>query len=181
MNDNYLMLKSWHNEFNIRSFFDKDNPRAKTTRNSACALVTENQVVNVLCNGNGDGNHYTTMNMIAKYLLRNDEYNTIVKLLFTNIEIRMINELEQKRFIILLPNRISFKQYQMLDMYLQKVSWELQDILKHEKIFYFDDEIDNGNNIEEILTYARARINDNYVPLNEKVIIGYTLNENFKR
>ena len=189
MNENYITLKNWHDAFDICQFFDKDNSLAKTTRNSAFGLITSNQVVNVLSNGTGNGNHYDTSSIISlaiqgiDFSLTDTKYNNehrreIIKGLANNINFTMRNEIDDSICIIFIPERISLGQYNLLSWYLEKIANELQEILTSSPLFYYDDEMPRTNDINIILDYAKKRIDFNKKDKEDKNIIGYTLDEN---
>lgn len=185
MNNNYEKLKLWNEEFNIRDFFDENNERAKSSRNSAYALITSNQVVNILCNGNGDGNHYKAQNLVSTTIMNidnnDDNYGKIAIFLMHSIEMILVNEFDQKMFTIIIPEKISIAQFELLSEYLKMVKIELADILENEALFHYHDDYPDTSDIDVILEFARKRVDLNYSQGNDNVIIGKTINDFVKK
>ena len=198
--DGVEKVKRWHEEFNIRNFFDKDNPKAREEQYSAYALLTEEQYINILCNGDGTGNHIDANFEVSAAIMGIDvtKNNGVTALFDDNIideatwkyfqilknecvEFRMINEIDMYECDIFIPDKITINGYYVLESYLKKISQALSDILETEDLFYYSDDFPKTNDYRKILEYAIIRIDNNLVHPKDLNIIGTTVNQTVSR
>lgn len=192
----------WHNEFDIKKFFDKNNPKAKEEQNSAFAVITNDQLINFLCDGNGSGDHlhanYMTSLAIRnipfsleclnnKYVIDDSEetyqekWQELAILRESVIEIRMINEIDEYLCLIFIPNKITINQYYILEYFLKNASQQLSDVLKTKDIFYYSDAYSKTNDYHKVLEYAIIRIDSSLDNPKDLNIFGTTLSKEINR
>ena len=194
------IIKKWHEDFNIRDFYDKNNINSKKESFSAYALLTEEQYINFLCEGDGSGNHINANHEVASALmginipknggltpLLDDniidddtwQHFNIIKNKF--IEFRMINEQDMYDCDIFFPDKITINQYYVLESYLKKISKDLSDILEKENLFYYSDDYPSTNDYKKVLEYALIKVDNNLVYPKDLFVIGTSLNSQISR
>ena len=186
MNDNDTIIKKWHNEFSYRDFLDLNNPLAKTSRNSAYGIITSKQVINILCNGTGNGNHYTAENMVGLSVLgisyenfkkSTIYYQLLAKFSLNCIEFFMRNEEDDRIIIINFPRNITELQFNLLVEYLTHIDSLVSDLLNNNPLFLYSDNYERTNDVNVIIEYAKTKINYSKEIIEDNNIIGYTFDE----
>lgn len=184
-------IKKWHNEFSALNFYDRNNPNSQKDSNSAIALITEKQVINMLCNGTGDGCHRDSRHLVSAVLqemnftceikdLPPDERKKIYDFAQRCIQLIMMNEKHSYDCFVVFPLGISPKQFFLFEKYMRKLDEELSGYLKtlnleDEGLLYFSDLLPRTNDINTVINYASTRVNLHVPELKENIILGDTL------
>lgn len=176
-------------QFNIENYYSEDT--TGINENSAVLIITDNQFILTKSSNDGKEVHATTfsdiyqiiydindpnlsnMNKMTKTIRINTQYGK------ENITARMLNENNQKLFLLHIPEYISRNQYQLLEYFNELYGNILSMLTLEEKQPFIG--IENTPvipiaNFEEVIEYASARVNDSITSTYEdRNIVGKTV------
>lgn len=176
-------------QFNIENYYSEDT--TGINENSAVLIITDNQFILTKSSNDGKEVHAITfsdiyqiiydindlnlsnMNKMTKTIRINTQYGK------ENITARMLNENNQKLFLLHFPEYISRNQYQLLEYFNELYGNILSMLTLEEKQPFIG--IENTPvipiaNFEEVIEYASARVSDSITSTYEdRNIVGKTV------
>ena len=183
-----LDLKTRNIQFDLNEFYSSNEG---TVNNGATIFFTGNQVVNLLNDDHGEAGHSVTQYHIFSSIygisLENDFASSFIyKNLESMIRVVLVSERGVSGYYIKFPSKISRKQFEMFKAYADKYGDTLSDISKgisdsgfRGLIYYSDGNYysSESHNISDAVTFAETLIDDRYEMLDDRNIVGYTLDD----